>query len=228
MEPAARPPRTHPRARLLVAALLFAGWLGFLGYLVWRSRDLVVVSRPQLLVADLVVTAEVADEAGAPRAGVHVREVHWPRDPKSRALAGQTIDVADLPDIGAGGYRGPGDYVLVLGRTGDSKVFQITPLPAVPGFAPAQALELVDPGEQRDEVAALLAQLRQIDIDRARTLIGDRPRLIARNLPWRDALDWRERFTQAGAIVQHHPLETRIYAATPDVLAQLAEALPQP
>jgi hypothetical protein len=46
-----------PAWRLVAAAVLFVGWIGYLGYLVAATRNPIVLSRPQLLVSGLDVIA---------------------------------------------------------------------------------------------------------------------------------------------------------------------------
>jgi hypothetical protein len=152
---AERAPRAYPRARAVVAAVLFIGWLCFLVYLVSRTDELVVVSRPQVLVSDVVVVAEVRDQAGQPDANVTVKRVLF-KLPKDARLAGTQITLAELPEVGAAyGYTGAGDYVLALVHAEDG--YRLTPLPTVPGFVPF-------PGEVRIYRATpdALAQVREV------------------------------------------------------------------
>lgn len=133
--------------RLLVAALLFAGWLGYLVYLVVTfprtpAGAALVLSRPQLLVSDLDVVGEVkgVDQP------VKVVTVLYPEAEKG--LAGQEIKVANLDqckplprpeqkaaDVPAD-YQGPGLYLLPLRKAGDGPDYAVTPTPASPGYPP--------------------------------------------------------------------------------------------
>ena len=61
------------RVRLTLAAILFAGWIGWLAYLVFQSRNPVILSRPQFLVADLWVIAEVSQKGHSPDENVTVQ-----------------------------------------------------------------------------------------------------------------------------------------------------------
>jgi hypothetical protein len=151
MEGAERQPRAYPRTRLLVAGLLFLGWLGYLGYLVVQTRTLVVVSRPQVLISPLVVVAEVADDGGRPARTVTVTRVLYPGD---RNLAGAAIRVEDLPDVTLG-YEGPGEYVLPLRNLTDGDNL-LTPLPRVPGFEPAGQTRIYAVSDD------VLAQVREV------------------------------------------------------------------
>src|SRR5438105_1295135 len=64
------------KLRLLVAFLLFAGWLGWLGYAVSQKGTVQIVSRAQLTAATDWVIAEVTLNAdGTPSAKVMVKQV---------------------------------------------------------------------------------------------------------------------------------------------------------
>ncbi len=127
-----------PRARLAVSALLFVAWISFLFYLVLITRDTIVVSRPQILVADLLVVAQLHQgENGKPATGAVVERVLWPgteKDLKEKS----TILLEELQDIGEPqGWRGPGSYVLPLRRKGSEQEprYELTPLPQLPPLA---------------------------------------------------------------------------------------------
>jgi hypothetical protein len=155
MADADRAPRAYPQARAIVAAVLFLGWLAFLVYLVTRTDEMIVVSRPQILVSDVVVVAQVRDQGGQAGSAVAVKEVVSFKHPKDARLAGADIKVADLPKLGLSyGYAGPGDYILPLVHADD---YRVTPLPTVPGFVPT-------PGEVRiyRATADTLAQVRDV------------------------------------------------------------------
>jgi hypothetical protein len=110
---------------LAVSALLFAGWLTWLGVQALKHAQPVVVSRAQLLSAKYLVVAKVG-EGGS----VHVNEV-W-RSPERPALRpGDTPKVADLET--AVGYQGPGEYLLPLAAGANDQY--AVPLPPVsPGY----------------------------------------------------------------------------------------------
>jgi hypothetical protein len=124
--------------RLVVTAILFAGWIGYLGYLVAATRNPIVLSRPQLLVSNVVVTGK-ADED---RRTVTVKEVLWPATMKAE-LEGKTITVTDLQKCQswargawvAGAVEAGHGYLLPLtGPTDGPLTFRVTPLPRSPGF----------------------------------------------------------------------------------------------
>jgi hypothetical protein len=144
--------------RLLVTIVLFAGWLGYLGYLVlcrphepgglagaFEGRPL-TLSRPQFLVSAVDVVARVPDKGGDE---VVVEEVLYPRE-KAPVKAGDKIKVTNIsrcrplrdpmmkdretPDD----WTGPGTYLLPLqSDPRQSKdTFEVTPTPPSPGYPP--------------------------------------------------------------------------------------------
>ena len=118
---------TFPKARLVVSACLFLAWLGFLGFLVYQSRNLVVLSRPQFLIAQMYVVVEVRDDGGKPDPNVAVHEVLWVAEPADAAL--HNLNLLDLPACDkAHGYRGAGKYLLPLVKS-KQPPFQIAPIP---------------------------------------------------------------------------------------------------
>jgi hypothetical protein len=153
--------------RLLLTALLFVGWLGYLGYLVatrpltvddfrqrfWDGGQPLVLSRPQLLVSDLDVIAHVDD----PTKPVVVREVLYPAG-EQKVLPGNSITVANLGDCrpppreagqpAPADWTGPGDYLLPLLRwtEGGETRYKVAPTPPSPGYPPQRGLE---PGPPR-------------------------------------------------------------------------------
>jgi hypothetical protein len=115
--------------RLLGAVVLFAGWVGYLGYLAATTRNPVVVSRPQLLVSNLDVVAHVESVDGEPK--VAIEEVLWPRDADSQKLVGASLDIVNLAD--SEGWKGAGSYILPLTR-GPKDTYRITAIPRSPGY----------------------------------------------------------------------------------------------
>jgi hypothetical protein len=93
-----------PKVRLGLAAALFAGWLGWLGYTALAKYRGPVVSHSQAAAATLAVVADVPDGDG-PR-GVAVQEVLAGEKPDGR------VTVTNLGSVS--GYDGPGTYLLLL------------------------------------------------------------------------------------------------------------------
>src|SRR5437870_5516115 len=108
--------------RLVLASVLFAGWIGWLVYLAATKSRPIVLSRPQLLVSDLDVIAQVDD----PTQKVVIEEVYAWRGQEDPPAVGATLDVANLDkchrvprddesdnDVPRD-WRGPGLYILPL------------------------------------------------------------------------------------------------------------------
>ena len=76
-----------PKVRLILAGSLFLAWIGYLGYLVAITRNPVILSRPQFLVADAYVLAklESAPKGEHPADKIQVMEVLW-HDERSSLL----------------------------------------------------------------------------------------------------------------------------------------------
>ena len=145
--------------RLILAAVLFLGWLGYLGYLVicrphtpsgllgaFEGRPL-TLSRPQILVSTLDVVAEVSGDKGEkvivkevlfpqsnppmkPGAQIHVENID-----RCRSLSDPLAKLADPPPD----YSGPGLYLLPLQviDAHDPDRYKVVPVPPSPGFATA-------------------------------------------------------------------------------------------
>jgi hypothetical protein len=133
------------RLRLLIAAGLFMAWIGWLIYLATTTTNPVVLSRPQFLLSELDVVAQVdagdvSDGERIPTPQVTVVAVLWSQDESDRRLQDQTITVENLPDIDRKhGWRGPTRYLLPLRKLpGTDRHFVIPPLGRSPGFPPAQ------------------------------------------------------------------------------------------
>ena len=150
--------RYHPAVwRLALFALLFAGWMGYLGYLVYKQGSLpwmkrptasLVLSRPQLLAAesdavqgkgvDVIARLESADGP------VTVEEVLFPTE-GAPVRAGEKITVKNLGRCaglvqrkdGQGfeekaDFTGPGLYLLPLREVRGG--WEVAPTPWSPGY----------------------------------------------------------------------------------------------
>lgn len=115
--------------RLIVAGLAFTLWSAWLGWQVWRHPAPTLVSQPQLLVAPVVVVAELSAPAEGQPATAKVREVlkgggFLPAD--------QTVRLLDWNQ--AAGFRGPGTYLLPLQPIDRAQGrFSVVPVPVSPG-----------------------------------------------------------------------------------------------
>ena len=100
---------TSGRVRLFVAAVLFIGWLSYLGYAALTKNRGPVISRAQAAAATHAVVAEVeAGPDGKPRPQVTVVESFGGNSPGRDAK----LFVANLADVQ--GFDGPGQYLLLL------------------------------------------------------------------------------------------------------------------
>lgn len=129
---------TFARIRLLVAGLLFLGWIGYLAYLAFTVgiHRPEILSRPQFMIStfDIVATVKSPDEQF-----VDVKKVHWPKGPNGKALEGKKIAVNNL-SLTKDHWKGSGDYILPLIKSAEGKngedVFEVAAVPHSPGFPP--------------------------------------------------------------------------------------------
>jgi hypothetical protein len=122
------------RLRLAIAAILLFGWLGYLGFLVIRERDPVVVSRSQVMASTQFVLAKVTvdPDTGLPNKTVEVVD---DLRPLGQSLKEKTITVWNIKDArvaGAKDFRDPGPYLLMLSKN-STDGFDLTPPPRAPG-----------------------------------------------------------------------------------------------
>ena len=213
-----------PKARLVVSAALFVGWIGFLAVLVAVTRDPVILSRPQILVSNLCVLAKIDERGGQAAPSVLVTKVPWSAD-DDKSLETQTLTLSDLADLErAQGWAGAGEYLLPLTKRqlGNNAVYELTPIPAMPGFQPTVSVELADAGPDPDQVARLLEQALGFDAERARAFT-QRPGMLKRFLAAGAAINLKRDLEQRKARVHLEEYETRIYRATDDALRQFHE-----
>lgn len=135
------------RIRLVAALILFAGWLGYLAYLV-HAQPHIFVSEPQILVSRLDVVAEVKNDGKDAR--VKVLRVLYPPSAKEK-LEGEEITVVNLsecrgprrppptkrdaePPLPPPDFSGPGEYLLPLRPLGTDTKYEVVPIPASPGY----------------------------------------------------------------------------------------------
>jgi hypothetical protein len=148
-----------PRVRLLVAAGLFLAWLGWLAYLAITASNPVVLSRPQLLVANLHVVATVSG-GDRPDAVVTIRKVDGPAADPQKVKEGSRLTITNLPLVRSEhqGWRGPGEYILALSTKPDGTC-EVTPTPSSPGYPP----EGSDPADRLRIYRATEMALRQLE-----------------------------------------------------------------
>jgi hypothetical protein len=105
------------RVRLAVAAFLFCGWMGYLGYLALGRPKPVVVSRSQALLATCYVKAEIAlDDAGKPNPRARVLDSFGAQPTDLKEINVQNLKDAKLP--GGKPFSQAGTYLLPLRRLG--------------------------------------------------------------------------------------------------------------
>jgi hypothetical protein len=121
------------RLRLLLAAVLFAVWIGYLGSLAWATRSPITLSRAQFLVSTLDVVAELEvdpEHPTRPRSQVKILRVHWPESARA-TLTDAVILVTNLDDCT--GWTGQaGAYILPLVKSGPD--YRVAAVPPSPGF----------------------------------------------------------------------------------------------
>jgi hypothetical protein len=227
---------TFPRARLTVSVLLFAAWLGYLLLLVLMTRHTIVLSRPQFLVSDLWVLAEVTGE-DRPDRKAKVLELFWYRSPADLKLKDQTITVANLPEAGPQGYIGPGKYMLALQKKEAAGVtmYVVAAIPTSPGYDYRSAafvnVMLVGGGPNAKRVAQLAHEHLGIDQEEAEArlgvIAGGGVTMLARGVPRERAMEFVHALGEIDAKdrpqVDFQPYDIRIYPWTPATKEQIEE-----
>jgi len=125
--------KSNPQARrLILAAGLFVAWIGFLALLAATATQPVVLSRPQFLVSEFDVIAQVEQGKDGPDPEVSVREIRWPAK-GTEDLVGKKTTILNLKQCD--GWQGPGSYIIPL-RKADKDTFVVVSPPMSPGFEP--------------------------------------------------------------------------------------------
>jgi hypothetical protein len=218
---------TFPRARLVVAACLFVGWLGFLLHLTLESARTVVLSRPQLQVSNLCILAEIKNKNGEPDTTVRITRVVWSAErADGDKLFGTNILIPNLLIVGPPqGYRGAGEYIVPLTKRmiGEAPLYLVTSVPPTPGYVPASfAVELSHLGSNTADVAKLVAELLDIsEAEASDQLKRPLPARLAKNIPRARAFAFDAKMNEVGAGVRLQAHDARIYAVSPHTLDQL-------
>lgn len=142
----ARPmPTRRRRVALAVAVTAFLLWIGYLAFLAYTASHPIVLSRPQILVSNLVVIAELTGGADHPKKTATIVEVLWAGDPAAQPKVKSKITVTNLDQVQAPdashpnrSWHGPGQYILPVMSAGKD-TYRVTPIPLSPGFAAAEA-----------------------------------------------------------------------------------------
>jgi hypothetical protein len=219
---------TFPKARLAVAASLFVAWLGYLFLLVLSSWHTIVLSRPQFLVTNLCVVADLTDDDdGKPARNVTVDQVYWSNRPVD--LKGARIDIANLADAGPQGYAGPGKYILPLQerQAKAGPVYQIAIVPSSPRYEPAFVdVNVYSVGADKEQAVRAAIELFGLSEAEARAsinhVVDDKQRVtLARHVATEQYRLFRDRLPSA--LIEPVSNDVRIYRVTPETIEQLDE-----
>jgi hypothetical protein len=123
---------TNQRRLLILAAGLFLAWIGWLAYLAITATRPIVLSRPQFLVSDLDVIAQVEETKTGVNHEATVKEVYWPLQGRP-VSSGDKIVLTNLE--GCTGWQGPGRYILALHHGTEGN--EVVAPGKSPGFPPA-------------------------------------------------------------------------------------------
>jgi hypothetical protein len=146
------------RMRLIVAILLFVGWLGWLAYLAATATHPIILSRPQCLYAQVIVHATVTGEEHASN-NVTIREILHGIDPKDRLKPEAEVEILQLDKCGsAQGWEGPGEYLLPVSVNLKGE-YHITHIPESPGYAPESMAQVLRIYPYNQEVKRQLTQI---------------------------------------------------------------------
>jgi hypothetical protein len=138
---------------LALAAALFTGWMIYLLQLGLQHQDSIVVSRPQIQVAEIIVVARVEDPDNPV---VEVEEVlDKAYGYKGPAIErGTSIKVRNLAEC-KGFQPTSQTYILPLKTDGDDG-FRVVAIPRSPGYGGGPLRVYVDGAETRHQVKPIL------------------------------------------------------------------------
>lgn len=136
-----------PRIRLLLAAALFFGWLGYLGYAALNKSHEPRVSIAAIAAAKTLVVVDLTSGPGG-KPVTHVK--------------GETVDgkpfEANITNLAeAHGYVQPGKYLLLLGPDGDD--YAVVGSPSSPGYSAHRDSPTIYPWNR--DVQAQVQKLRR-------------------------------------------------------------------
>jgi hypothetical protein len=160
--PEIRPaPSRRRRLVLTVAVAAFLLWIGYLAVLAVTSSHPVVLSRPQVLVSNSIVVAQLTGGPEHPESTAVIKEVVWSADPATQPKVGANVAVRKLVQINAdGGWRGPGEYILPLTQLLDG-TRSVTPIPPSPGLSETEGRIYAATPSTREQLAQILKQYRR-------------------------------------------------------------------
>lgn len=116
------------RLRLIIAAVLFVGWMSWLGYASLSKSRAPVVSRARAASASHAIEARLTPGSD----GMSQSTATVVRSVKGGLHPGSEIEVANLPD--AVGFEGEGNYLLLLSKGTSSKEFRVVGQQRSPGY----------------------------------------------------------------------------------------------
>ena len=113
-----------PKLRLIAAAALFFGWLGYLGYAALSKSRAPTVSRAQAAGAQVALVASLSGDTGPEKAVM--------TEPVSNGCppVGTALDIVNLDKVT--GWTGAGEYLLLLERQGER--FRVVGQQRSPGY----------------------------------------------------------------------------------------------
>ena len=119
-----------PRGRWLAVTLLMVLWLVWLGWQAYGRPAPVIVSRPQIDLAPLLIVATLGEPISARKVLTDWEVLRGPEKKPGQALTLVHLDQAR-------GWQGPGSYVLALAPApGPTEQWQVAPVPISPGYSP--------------------------------------------------------------------------------------------
>jgi hypothetical protein len=147
------------KMRLALCTAAFAGWLAYLGVLVWTRPQTadgkpLVVSHPQVLGSLVDVIATLPSPPGKGEVEATVVEVLYPQGwqlkPGDKILVSRLEECRRLPmvsdDVPLPDWSGSGDYLLLLrpikGKPDGIPHFEVSPIPPSPGFSLSSVLRI--------------------------------------------------------------------------------------
>ena len=134
------------KVRLVVASILFVGWLGYLAFLAFNYSRPVVVSRSQMMIATHLAEAKIFLENDRPVRAEIIRFLG--KTPEADVKPGtEPILIADLQSalqINQKPLQNEGIYLLPLVEQGKSKYALVSP-PRSPGLESPPARPLIYP-----------------------------------------------------------------------------------
>jgi hypothetical protein len=146
---------SQKRWAILTAGLFFA-WIGWLAYLAVTATRPIVLSRPQFLVSNVDVIAQVDQGKTGPSREVTIEQIYWQQN-KELSLDNK-ISVTNLE--ACSGWQGPGRYILPLHHSAEGN--EVVLPGKSPGFPPASA-ELA-PTANRPRIYPVTSEtLRQLE-----------------------------------------------------------------